>query len=139
MTLGGGAEITLHAAARQPHAELYCGLVEVGVGLLPGGGGCKEMTIRAIHKATHIRPHGRGESVELMEAMKQAFETVAMAKVSTSAMEARNLGFLSTGDLITMNRERVLSDAKERALELVHEGYRPLSPRSDKPSPSFHS
>jgi 3-hydroxyacyl-CoA dehydrogenase len=135
MTLGGGAEITLHAAARQPHAELYCGLVEVGVGLLPGGGGCKEMTIRAIHKATHIRPHGRGESVELMEAMKQAFETVAMAKVSTSAMEARNLGFLSTGDNITMNRERVLSDAKERALELVHEGYRPLSPRSDIPAP----
>ena len=135
MTLGGGCEVTLHAAARQPHAELYCGLVEVGVGLLPGGGGCKEMTIRAIHKATHIRPHGRGESVEMMEAMKQAFETVAMAKVSTSAMEARNLGFLSTGDNITMNRERVLSDAKERALELIHEGYRPLSPRSDIPAP----
>ena len=135
MTLGGGCEITLHAAARQPHAELYCGLVEVGVGLLPGGGGCKEMTIRAIHKATHIRPHGRGESVEMMEAMKQAFETVAMAKVSTSAMETRNLGFLSVGDNITMNRERVLSDAKERALELVHEGYRPLSPRSDIPAP----
>jgi 3-hydroxyacyl-CoA dehydrogenase len=135
MTLGGGCEATLHAAARQPHAELYCGLVEVGVGLLPGGGGCKEMTIRAIHKATHIRPHGRGESVELMEAMKQAFETVAMAKVSTSAMEARNLGFLSTGDNITMNRERVLSDAKERALELIHEGYRALIPRSDIPAP----
>ena len=135
MTLGGGAEITLHASARQPHAELYCGLVEVGVGLLPAGGGCKEMTIRAIHKATHIRPHGRGESVELMEAMKQAFETVAMAKVSTSAMEARNLGFLSPGDNISMNRERVLSDAKERALEMVHEGYRPLSPRSDVPAP----
>ena len=83
MTLGGGCEVTLHAAARQPHAELYCGLVEVGVGLLPGGGGCKEMTLRALDKAYHIRPHGRGESVELMEAMKQAFETVAMAKVST--------------------------------------------------------
>jgi 3-hydroxyacyl-CoA dehydrogenase len=135
MTLGGGTEITLHAAARQPHAELYAGLVEVGVGLLPGGGGCKEMTIRAIHKATHIRPQGRGESVELMEAMKQAFETLAIAKVSTSAMEARALGFLSSGDNITMNRERVLSDAKERALELVHEGYRPLSPRSDIPAP----
>ncbi len=135
MTLGGGTEITLHAAARQPHAELYAGLVEVGVGLLPGGGGCKEMTIRAIHKATHIRPQGRGESVELMEAMKQAFETVAMAKVSTSAMEARNLGFLSPGDNITMNRDRVLSDAKERALELVHEGYRPLTMRNDIPAP----
>ncbi|MGB8888290.1 MAG: 3-hydroxyacyl-CoA dehydrogenase NAD-binding domain-containing protein [Candidatus Korobacteraceae bacterium] len=131
MTLGGGCEITLHGAARQPHAELYTGLVEVGVGLLPGGGGCKEMTLRALDKAYHVRPAGRGESVELMEAMKQAFETVAMAKVSTSAAEARNLGFLSSGDDITMNRERVLTDAKERALELVHEGYRAPVPRAD--------
>ena len=135
MCLGGGCEITLHGAARQPHAELYCGLVEVGVGLLPGGGGCKEMTLRAIHKATHIRPQGRGESVELMEAMKQAFEIVAMAKVSTSAAEARNLGFLSPGDNVSMNRERVLTDAKERALELYHEGWRPLEPRKDIPAP----
>jgi 3-hydroxyacyl-CoA dehydrogenase len=135
MTLGGGTEITLHAAARQPHAELYAGLVEVGVGLVPGGGGCKEMTIRAIHKATHIRPQGRGESVELMEAMKQAFEIVAMAKVSTSALEAKNYGFISPADNITMNRERVLTDAKERALELVHEGYRPLTMRHDIPAP----
>jgi 3-hydroxyacyl-CoA dehydrogenase len=135
MTLGGGCEITLHAAGRQPHAELYCGLVEVGVGLLPGGGGCKEMTLRAVDKATHIRPDGRGESVELMEAMKQAFETVAMAKVSMSAFEAKNLGFISGGDDVTMNRERVLTDAKQRALELVHEGYRPVVPRTDIPAP----
>ncbi len=135
MALGGGCEITLHGAARQPHAELYCGLVEVGVGLLPGGGGCKEMTLRAIDKATHIRPAGRGESVELMEAMKQAFETVAMAKVSMSAFEAKNLGFISNGDDVTMNRERVLSDAKERALDMVHEGYRPVVPRNDIPAP----
>src|SRR5664279_3311625 len=135
MTLGGGAEVTLHAAARQPHAELYTGLVEVGVGLLPGGGGCKEMTLRALDKAYHVRPHGRGESVELMEAMKQAFETVAMAKVSMSAFEARNLGFLSSGDDITMNRERVLTDAKERALELAREGYRAAVPRTDIPAP----
>src|SRR5271165_806936 len=134
MTLGGGCEVTLHGAARQPHAEFYCGLVEVGVGLLPGGGGCKEMTLRAVDKATHIRPAGRGESVEMMEAMKQAFETVAMAKVSMSAFEARNLGFLSSGDDITMNRERVLTDAKERALELVHEGYRAPVPRTDIPA-----
>jgi 3-hydroxyacyl-CoA dehydrogenase len=71
----------------------------------------------------------------MMEAMKQAFEVVAMAKVSTSAFEARNLGFLSTGDDITMNRERVLTDAKERAQELVHEGYRAPVPRSDIPAP----
>jgi 3-hydroxyacyl-CoA dehydrogenase len=135
MALGGGCEITLHAAARQPHAELYCGLVEVGVGLLPGGGGCKEMTLRAVDKATHIRPAGRGESVELMEAMKQAFETVAMAKVSMSAFEAKNLGFISNGDDVTMNRERVLTDAKERALELAREGYRAAVPRTDIPAP----
>ncbi len=135
MALGGGCEITLHGAARQPHAELYCGLVEVGVGLLPGGGGCKEMTLRALDKAYHIRPHGRGESVELMEALKQAFETVAMAKVSMSAFEARTLGFLSSGDDITMNRERVLTDAKERALELVHEGYRAPVMRTEIPAP----
>jgi 3-hydroxyacyl-CoA dehydrogenase len=135
MTLGGGCEITLHGAARQPHCELYCGLVEVGVGLLPGGGGCKEMTLRALDKAYHVRPHGRGESVELMEAMKQAFETVAMAKVSMSAFDARTYGFLSSGDDISMNRERVLTDAKERALELVHEGYRAPVMRTDIPAP----
>jgi 3-hydroxyacyl-CoA dehydrogenase len=135
MTLGGGTEITLHAAARQPHAELYAGLVEVGVGLLPGGGGCKEMTLRAIDKASQVRPAGRGESVELMEAMKQAFETVAMAKVSMSAFEAKDLGIISAGDGVTMNRERVLSEAKERALELVHDGYRAPAPRTDIPAP----
>ena len=135
MCLGGGTEITLHAHSRRPHAELYAGLVEVGVGLLPGGGGCKEMTLRAIHKATHIRPQGRGESVELMEAMKQAFEIVALAKVSTSALEAKNYGFISPNELITMNRERVLTDAKTRALELFHEGFRPLIPRTDIPAP----
>jgi 3-hydroxyacyl-CoA dehydrogenase len=135
MTLGGGTEITLHGHSRRPHAELYAGLVEVGVGLLPGGGGCKEMTLRAIHKATHVRPQGRAESVELMEAMKQAFEIVAMAKVSTSAVEAKNYGFISPGELITMNRERVLTDAKTRALELFHEGFRPLTMRHDIPAP----
>src|SRR5438552_5066202 len=85
LTLGGGTEISLHAAARQPHAELYMGLVEVGVGLLPGGGGCKEMLLRAVDTAAARRPGGRAESVELMEAMKRAFETIATAKVATSA------------------------------------------------------
>jgi 3-hydroxyacyl-CoA dehydrogenase len=135
MTLGGGVEMSLHAAARQPHAELYMGLVEVGVGLLPGGGGCKEMLLRALDSAGAIRPGGRGESVEMMEAMKQAFETIAMAKVSTSANEARGLGFLSRADRITMNRERVLSDAKARALELVRAGYEPPQMRMDIPAP----
>jgi 3-hydroxyacyl-CoA dehydrogenase len=135
MTLGGGVEMSLHGAARQPHAELYMGLVEVGVGLLPGGGGCKEMLLRAIDSASMIRPGGRGESVELMEAMKRAFEAIAMAKVSTSAQEARGLGLLNASDRITMNRDRVVTDAKERALELVRSGYEPPQPRMDIPAP----
>ncbi|HWC19728.1 MAG TPA: 3-hydroxyacyl-CoA dehydrogenase NAD-binding domain-containing protein [Terriglobales bacterium] len=135
MCLGGGTEVSLHAAARQPHAELYMGLVEVGVGLLPGGGGCKEMLLRAVDAASSIRPAGRGESVELMEAMKKNFETIAMAKVSTSAAEARNLGFLSDADVITMNRERLLTDAKRRALEVVEEGYSAPVMRTDIPAP----
>jgi 3-hydroxyacyl-CoA dehydrogenase len=135
LALGGGCEISLHAAARQPHAELYMGLVEVGVGLLPGGGGCKEMLLRAVDSAASIRPDGRGESVETMEAIKKAFETIATAKVATSAHEARGLGFLSTPDRITMNRERVLSDAKSRALELSLAGYEPPVMRTDIPAP----
>ena len=139
LCLGGGTEISLHAAARQPHAELYTGLVEVGVGLLPGGGGCKEMLLRAVDGAAASRGKVSGEalagSVEMMEAMKRAFETIATAKVATSAHEARALGFLSDSDRITMNRERVLSDAKARALELARAGYEPPVPRADIPAP----
>jgi 3-hydroxyacyl-CoA dehydrogenase len=135
LTLGGGTEISLHAAARQPHAELYIGLVEVGVGLLPGAGGCKEMLLRAVDSGQSIRPGGRGESVEMMEAMKKAFETIATAKVATSAQEARNLDFLSESDSITMNRDRVLADAKTCVLELVRAGYEPSQPRTDIPAP----
>src|SRR5436309_7818536 len=135
MCLGGGTEIGLHSAARQPHAELYMGLVEVGVGLLPGGGGCKEMLLRAIDNAHAIRPDGRGESVELMEGVKRIFEIIGTAKVSTSACEARDLGFLSDGDMITMNRERLLTDAKERALELACAGYKAPVPRTDIRAP----
>ncbi len=140
LCLGGGTEISLHAAARQPHAELYTGLVEVGVGLLPGGGGCKEMLLRAIDGATAARGgkisgDALAGSIEMLEAMKRAFETIATAKVATSAHEARALGFLSDNDRITMNRERVLSDAKARALELVRAGYEPPIPRTDIPAP----
>jgi len=145
LCLGGGTEISLHAAARQPHAELYTGLVEVGVGLLPGGGGCKEMLLRAVDAASASRggaaalsgsqKDALAGSVEMLEAMKKAFETIATAKVATSAHEARGLGFLSDSDRITMNRERVLSDAKARALELVRAGYEPPVPRTDVPAP----
>ncbi len=139
LCLGGGTEMSLHAAARQPHAELYAGLVEAGVGLLPGGGGCKEMLLRAVDTAAASHGKSSGEalagSVEMLEAMKKAFETIAMVKVATSAHEARGLGFLSESDRITMNRERVLSDAKARALELARASYEPPVSRTDIPAP----
>ena len=107
MCLGGGVEISLHAAARQTHSELYMGLVEAGVGLIPGGGGCKEMVLRSIEAGSSIRPDARGEGVEIFEAIKKNFETIAKATVSTSAAEARGLGFLRHSDSITVNRERL--------------------------------
>jgi 3-hydroxyacyl-CoA dehydrogenase len=133
--LGGGAEIALASVRRQAHAELYMGLVETGVGVLPAGGGCKEMTLDAVDTAGAFRDGGRGESVELMEALKKNFETVAMAKVSTSAMEARKLGFLAQGDRITMNRERLLIDAKHLARAIADAGYAPPVARTDIPAP----
>ena len=140
LCLGGGTEISLHAAARQPHAELYMGLVEVGVGLLPGGGGCKEMLLRAVNGASagrggRISGEALAGSVEMLDAMKRGFEIIATAKVATSAHEASSLGFLDERDRITMNRDRVLSDAKARALELVRVGYEPPVPRTDIPAP----
>ena len=132
---GGGCEMAMHAARRQSYAETYMGLVETGVGLLPAGGGCKEMTLRAIDAAASVREGGRNESVELLESLRRNFETVAMAKVSTSAMEARNYGILSPRDRITMNRERLLLDAKELARDVAHAGYAPPIPRTDIPAP----
>jgi 3-hydroxyacyl-CoA dehydrogenase len=120
---GGGCEIAIHGARRQAHAELYMGLVETGVGLLPAGGGCKEMTLQSVDS-------GAPDS-----ALRKNFETIAMAKVSTSAMEARRLGYLSAADRVTMNRERLLHDAKEVARDLVNSGYAPPIPRMDIPAP----
>jgi 3-hydroxyacyl-CoA dehydrogenase len=135
MCLGGGVEISLHAAARQPHAELYMGLVEAGVGLVPGGGGCKEMLLRSVEAGSSIRPDARGEGVEIFEALKKNFETIAKATVSTSAVEARGLGFLRASDAITMNRERLLTDAAQRAAALAEAGYTAPVPRTDIPAP----
>ena len=123
--LGGGCEIALHGARRQAHAELYMGLVECGVGVLPAGGGCKEMTLRALDAAAELPESRRTESVELMDAMRQHFESVAMAKVSTSALEARHFRFLGTADGVTMNRDRLLADAKDVAMEMAKAGYAP--------------
>jgi 3-hydroxyacyl-CoA dehydrogenase len=142
LTLGGGAEICLHAARRQPHAETYMGLVEAGVGLIPAGGGTKEMLLRAFDTAAALMlpdprdpPSRFAQSAELATALKRALETIAMAKVSTSAAEARALGLLSPADRITMNRERLLLDAKALAAALAESGYTPPQPRTQIPAP----
>jgi 3-hydroxyacyl-CoA dehydrogenase len=132
--LGGGAEIAIHGARRQAHAELYMGLVETGVGVLPAGGGSKEMLLRALNEPA-VHESGRNDSVELMGAMRRTFETIAMAKVSTSAVEARHIGMLLAADRITMNRERLLHDAKQSARELAANGYAAPVPRTDIPAP----
>jgi 3-hydroxyacyl-CoA dehydrogenase len=134
LCLGGGAEVTLHASARQAHAELYMGLVEAGVGLIPAGGGCKEMVLHAMDEAG-VRDGSRNDSVELMDSLRRIFETVAMAKVSTSAAEARTMDFLCASDGITMNRERLLHDAKHRACEMAKAGYSAPLPRTAIPAP----
>src|ERR1700693_5248686 len=118
MALGGGCEVGLHGARIQAAAEAYMGLVETGVGLIPGGGGTKEMMIRANERA------GGGEDLDLFHAMKPVFETIAMAKVGTSAEEGRDLGFLRREDGVSMNRDRLFGDAKEVALALVRGGSR---------------
>ncbi len=135
LTLGGGAEVTLHAAARQPHLELYMGLVETGVGLIPAGGGCKEMTLRALEFAAAAAPPAARDSVELHHIMRTIFENTALAKVSTSAYEARDLRLLRPSDAITMNRDRVLHDAKDRVLALADSGYKAPLPITDIPAP----
>ena len=136
LTLGGGAEVTLHAAKRQAHLELYTGLVETGVGLIPAGGGCKEMTLRAVETAAAAAPPGsRSDSVELHHGMRSIFENIALAKVSTSAYEARDLRILRPTDGITMNRERLLHDAKAQVVALAEGGYRAPLQRTDVPAP----
>jgi 3-hydroxyacyl-CoA dehydrogenase len=121
MALGGGCEVSLHSAKIQAAAEAYIGLVETGVGLIPGGGGTKEMLIRANEHAAG------GEDLDLFHALKPLFETIAMARVGTSAEECRDLGYLRREDGVSMNRDRLAADAKEAALALVRGGYKPLA------------
>jgi 3-hydroxyacyl-CoA dehydrogenase len=135
MCLGGGAEVVLHGAGRQSHIELYMGLVETSVGLLPAGGGCKEMTMCAIETANRVRSSHRSDTVEMHDALRTVFETIAMAKVSSSAVEAKNLHLMRQSDGITMNRERLLSDAKSEAVRLADTGFVPPLPRTDIPAP----
>jgi 3-hydroxyacyl-CoA dehydrogenase len=119
LALGGGCEILLHCDALQAHAETYVGLVEVGVGVIPGWGGCKELLTRwTVNKR---RPGGP------MPPVIKAFETISVATVAKSAAEAGDYLFLRDGDGITMNRDRLLADAKSKVLSMV-EGYTPPEP-----------
>ncbi|OQK18468.1 3-hydroxyacyl-CoA dehydrogenase [Methyloprofundus sedimenti] len=113
LALGGGCEILLHCDAIQAHAELYMGLVEVGVGLVPAWGGCKELLGRWL--TLPKRPGGP------MPAIAQTFETIGLAKVSGSAQEAKELLYMANSDVISMNKSRLLADAKARALALVND------------------
>lgn len=128
MALGGGCEICLHSDAVQAHAESYMGLVEVGVGVIPGWGGCKELITRAV--TNKRRPGGP------MPAVAQVFEAISLAKVSTSAAEARDLLILRPSDGITMNRKRLLADAKAKALELARDYQPPKPVEINLPGPS---
>jgi len=119
MALGGGCEVLLHCDTVQAHAESYMGLVEVGVGLIPAGGGTKELVTRAA-----ALPFPKGP----MPPVAKAFESISTAKVGTSAAESRDLLYLRAWDGITMNRNRVLADAKARALELVADYVPPAPP-----------
>jgi len=121
MCLGGGAEVLMHCDAIQSHAESYIGLVEVGVGIIPAWGGCKELMGR-------LRDFGLVPEGPMGPVMK-AFEYIGTAQVAKSAEQARSMGFLGPSDGITMNRDRLLADAKARALELSS-GYEPPEPRT---------
>lgn len=124
LTLGGGCEMCLHADSVQAAAETYIGLVEMGVGLIPGGGGTKEMTVRAsdeYHAGQIELPH-----------LQDRYMTIATAKVATSAQEAFGMGILDEGkDLVTMNLSRLIADAKTRAIELADAGYTKPQERTD--------
>jgi 3-hydroxyacyl-CoA dehydrogenase len=124
LTLGGACELSLHADKVVPAAESYIGLVELGVGLIPGGGGSKEFTLRASDELHADEP----ETITL----KNRFFTIATAKVSTSAQEAFDLGILKKGrDFVSINPDRRIADAKTAVLEMYHDGYSTPVQRSD--------
>jgi 3-hydroxyacyl-CoA dehydrogenase len=125
MTLGGGTEICLHTARVRAAAETYMGLVEASVGLIPAGGGTKEMLLRALDGVP------ADPEADPFTYVNEVFLNIGMAKVSTSGEEARRLRYLSPHDSISMNRDRQIADAKQLALDLVRLGYRPNQPRQD--------
>jgi 3-hydroxyacyl-CoA dehydrogenase len=127
MALAGGCEVCLHADAMNPHAETYMGLVEVGVGLLPAGGGTKELAIRAIKLAEEY-------DTDVSPFIIKNFTNIAMAKVSTSATELCGMGFMRHGDAVTMDVDKRIFDAKQKAISLAV-NYRPSKPCIDLKAP----
>jgi len=125
LSLGGGCEIPLHADKVRAAGETYMGLVEVGVGLLPGGGGTKEMALRSMDLAK------RTPDADPLVFLKKTFEIIGMGKVATSAQEARAFGFLRDSDAISMNGDRLIADAKQEVLALAETGYVQPVPRND--------
>lgn len=125
LTLGGGCEMTMHSDLAVAAAETYLGLVEVGVGLLPGGGGTKEMAVRASDAVADL------PTLDQFEVLKKNFELTAMGKVATSAVEAQHWGLLRKHDRIVMNDKRVIEAAKQAVLNLAREGYVPPQPKTD--------
>jgi 3-hydroxyacyl-CoA dehydrogenase len=125
LTLGGGVEILLHGTRVRAAAETYMGLVEAGVGLIPAGGGTKEMLVRAMDSLP------QDPAFDPFVNVKEVFLTIGTAKASTSAEEARKYHYLAPADSISMNRDRLIADAKELALDLLRLGYRPGKPRED--------
>jgi 3-hydroxyacyl-CoA dehydrogenase len=127
MALGGGCEITMHADRVQACGETYIGLVEVGVGLIPAGGGCKELVKRMVEGIPGEPPDN------LLPFAQKAFELIAMAKVATSAQEAIEWGILKSSDGITVNRDFLIYDAKNVVLGMSKTGYRQPRPKNDIP------
>jgi 3-hydroxyacyl-CoA dehydrogenase len=120
LTLGGGCEFSMHADLVQAHAELYMGLVEVGVGLIPAGGGTKELLFRFTNA---FSPYVEADP---FDGVKRAFQLIAMGTTSTSALEAKSQGYLRDSDRISMNRDRLLTDAIARVLDLSSDYVAPL-------------
>jgi 3-hydroxyacyl-CoA dehydrogenase len=129
MALGGGCEICMASDRVRFAAETYMGLVEVGVGLIPAGGGCKEVLIRNTEHLFEVQKGGiYPKQIELMPFVARAFETIAMAKVATSGPEAVKLGYLKPTDKMTVNRDYLIEDAKKTVLAMNMEGYKPPRP-----------
>jgi 3-hydroxyacyl-CoA dehydrogenase len=129
MALGGGCEMVLHGDRVHASAESYMGLVEIGVGLIPAGGGTKEMLVRAMNSV----PKDMGDT-DPFPFVKKAFETIALAKVSTSVEEAKGYGFLTPYDTFSMNSDRLIADAKQVVIGMSTSGYLPPVPRTDIPA-----